>query len=477
VLVLTGANASADVTRIGDEVMLNSRATGEQLDVSLLWQRGQLTGFWSSSGFGQGNQVLVVRRQFSPTLESLGLESPVNPNVDPIGTHEQAPLAAIADGCVLAIWTNTGGGGGGDGDRSGVFGARIDDADPASAPLLMINQVVKGDQRDADVQSDGTSFVVVWMDEQVDGDQYSSRIVGRSFSGDCEAASLEFVVAPGHDDSWPSDPRIAINDGSAFVVWHALGVDGDADAVLGRRFSASGVPEGEPFIVNDVATGAQQFADIAVLATGEFVVVWQSSDASGSTVVGKRYSAQGLPIGAEFRVSKQDEGRHFGPNLTADLSGGFLVTWSAENLDGNGTGVFARRYHSDTQGGEQFRVNTWTPGDQVVGNNSAVFLSDNTFVVAWTDFSDRDGSASAVVAQRFELTAEGSRRCGDPYGSDLVITSADALRALRASVGLEKCARCVCDVDGSEVVDVSDAVGILRQAVGFTVQFSCAECD
>jgi hypothetical protein len=64
--------------------------------------------------------------------------------------------------------------------------------------------------------------------------------------------------------------------------------------------------------------------------------------------------------------------------------------------------------------------------------------------------------------------------CGNPFGveNDL-LNSTDALYALRASVELEACELCVCDVNGDGIVTASDVLLILRKAVGLGDTFSC----
>jgi hypothetical protein len=65
--------------------------------------------------------------------------------------------------------------------------------------------------------------------------------------------------------------------------------------------------------------------------------------------------------------------------------------------------------------------------------------------------------------------------CGNPFGTATdVVNTTDALFALRASVALEQCELCVCDVNGDGVVTASDVLLMLRKIVGLSQLFVCA---
>ena len=78
------------------------------------------------------------------------------------------------------------------------------------------------------------------------------------------------------------------------------------------------------FQVNTNTAGSQAGANVARLATGGYVVVWDSSPSYGAVEVHmQRLDAQGQPAGAEQVVSAQGNGSQ----VTAFADGKFLVTW------------------------------------------------------------------------------------------------------------------------------------------------------
>ena len=77
-----------------------------------------------------------------------------------------------------------------------------------------------------------------------------------------------------------------------------------------------------------------------------------------------------------------------------------------------------------------------------------------------------------------ELCDGGSclRLCGNPYDREAqTITIIDSLYILRASVELETCNLCTCDVNGSMMITAVDALASLRMLVGLPGQMICPE--
>ena len=161
-------------------------------------------------------------------------------------------------------------------------------------------------------------------------------------------------------------------------------------------------------LVNTFTAGAQQTTAnghnaIATDNAGDYVVTWASygQDGSGWGVYAQRYNSSGVAQGSEFRVNTYTAGDQLDPTVAMDAAGDFVVTWSSYGQDGSGWGIYAQRYNSSgvAQGGE-FRVNTTTAGDQTT---SAVAMDGlGNFVVTWTS-AGQDGSGLGVYAQLYNL--------------------------------------------------------------------------
>jgi hypothetical protein len=158
---------------------------------------------------------------------------------------------------------------------------------------------------------------------------------------------------------------------------------------------------------------------VAKDASGAFVVVWQSyyfgeGGYGGYDIIGQRFAASGARIGAEFRVNAYTT---FGQSFAAVAStpgGGFVVAWSSNGQDGNGYGVFARRFAaSGSLLGDEFQVNTYTTSSQ--GLPAVATDPSGRFVVAWQSLS-QDGSILGIFAQRYDPA-------GTPIGTEFRVNT------------------------------------------------------
>jgi hypothetical protein len=200
---------------------------------------------------------------------------------------------------------------------------------------------------------------------------------------------------------WQYLPVVASDAlGNFVVVWTGRGQDGSASGVFGQRFASSGTALGPEFRVNTYTTNSQVVGSVAFDALGNFVISWSGNlqDGSGFGILGQRYASSGTPLGLEFRVNTYTTGFQGGPALTSDASGNFVIVWSSYQ-DGSGTGVFGQRYASSGFPlGPEFRVNTFTTGQQ----QAPIVASDTSgnFVVAWNSLG-QDGDGNGVFGQRY----------------------------------------------------------------------------
>ena len=216
-------------------------------------------------------------------------------------------------------------------------------------------------------------------------------------------------------------PRVASRPGGEFVVvWESQGSPGsdtDGDSVQAQRFDAGGQPAAGQFQVNDYTTSIQQSPDVAFLAGGAFVVVWDSLGSNGTdsdflSVQARLFDSDGTPRGGQFQVNTYTTSTQSMPRVAGGPSGNFVVVWSSEGSPGSDTSNFsvqARLYDaSGTPLDDQFQVNTYTTLSQRTGD---VAMGDaGTFVVVWSSFGSdgSDQSGNSVQARRF--AADGAAR-------------------------------------------------------------------
>jgi hypothetical protein len=300
--------------------------------------------------------------------------------------------------------------------RESIQAQRFDSTGAPVGNEFQVNTWTTGGQVLPAVGPDGAGgFVVVWdnassVDEffSIEGQRYSST--GAPVGGQFEVNTVTAYVQ--------SDPAVAPDGAGGFVVvWTStLGSGSDSDfsgAIEGQRFASTGAPIGSEFQVNTYTTGVQSYPAVESDGTGGFVVVWTSSDSSGTdtgsrSIQGQRYTSAGAPVGSEFQVNTYTPNDQVFPAVEPDGAGGFVVVWQSDVSSGTDTSyssVQGQRYRSTgVKAGGQFQVNTYTTGSQlqpVVGADGA-----GGFVVAWTSggSSGSDTSVSSVQAQRYAPT-------------------------------------------------------------------------
>ena len=188
-------------------------------------------------------------------------------------------------------------------------------------------------------------------------------------------------------------------EGSFVVVWESDGQDGSLTGIFGQRYDGSGVKTGSEFSVNTFTTINQYGQQVAVDASGKFLVVWYGLGPDGDGVFGRAYDASGAPVGDQFRVTDSYSAVH--PAIASDRHGGFLVVWS-DQPGSSGKDVYGQRF--DTAGakvGSEFPINTYTTGDQ---DDPAIAVDGfGDFIVVW-DSVGQDGSGRGIFAQAFDAT-------------------------------------------------------------------------
>jgi hypothetical protein len=267
------------------------------------------------------------------------------------------------------------------------------------------NTLTASKQFDVSIAMDANGdYVATWI-SYATGANYAD-IAAQRFDASGIAQGSEFRVntyTTGYQ-YWPSAAMDA--DGDFVITWSSLYQDGSSYGVYAQRYNAAGAPQGGEFRVNDFTFAGQGESVVALEPDGDFVISWSSyyQDGAGNTfgVYGKRYNAGGVAQGGEFRVNTYTTSQQRLPSIDIDADGDFVIAYHSKNQDASGYSVYARRYNSSgVAQGTEFRVNTFTPGDQ--GKASVAMDSTGNFVVAWQSYA-QDGSNSGIFARRYNAT-------------------------------------------------------------------------
>ena len=319
---------------------------------------------------------------FAQTTVPLGAAQTVNRS--PLLTAQHPAVDADAEGGFVVVWAARAPDG--PANASVVQARRFaPDGMPLDVDLQISPQA--GDLVDAirprlNVGADG-QFVVVWYDNN------QGSVHGRKFHSDGTPSSTFLDVS---DELGGSFPDVALTaEGGFFAVWQSSASSGDDDSqtsIQGRLFSSDGVPQTDVFQLNSYTTNGQGSASVVRLSDGGFAVTWASfgsagGDASRHSVQLRLFDSVGFAANAEIQVSQMTPNDQFNPRLAVSASGELMVTWESEATIP--PQILGRRLDSASglPIGNEFRVNdvslAWPYAPDVAMSD------DGESVFAWSD--------------------------------------------------------------------------------------------
>ena len=197
-------------------------------------------------------------------------------------------------------------------------------------------------------------------------------------------------------------PSIAVLTDGAFMVGWDHGAPTDC---WGRRFSADGVPVGNEFLLNPHNTGGWEYGpEMAPLPGGGFAVVFGDSS---TTINVQIFDGSMNPVGTDTVVGYEN----VWPTISSAPNGDFVVTGG--RAPNEVKRVFARRYNAaGVPYGPMWQVNS-TPLDFVGyadGLSAVAHGHDGRFVVAWYHGSGE------IRAQLYDSS-------GAPLGGEFTVNS------------------------------------------------------
>jgi hypothetical protein len=488
---------AADATPLGSEVIVNTYTTGEQIAprVTCGHDGGFLVTWRDVDQLPDGGRDAIVARAYDTEGAAVGPAFRVD-----FGPYPQAPVPVEPSACTagtdfVVVWSSS---------QRYVTARRFDAAgEPIGGSI---------EPEDAGVSEDGArccgtdaGFTVIWHGFGGFSGGDGSDVFAQRFSSAGAQLGSAFLLNT-YTLAEQRSPAVACGgSGDVVAAWTSDGggfaqpQDGDGKGVYAQRLDADGAFAGTEIAVNAYTTGSQQAPDVAQDLAGRFVVTWQSPQpSSGEAIIARAFDAAGSPSGTELRVHPVVAQNRSYPVLAMRPSGDFAVVWQIAS-DGDSAGISARAFDfaggaTTTTSASSTTVLVTTTSFPATSTTAAQptssTMAETTTTVAGSTTTRSDASTTTVAETTTSTsvgvtttTAGPAGECGDPVafvagasaGASLV-TAADALYVLRAAVGAEPCAACVCDVDGNGAVTASDALRALRRAVGHTVELTCPPC-
>ena len=194
-------------------------------------------------------------------------------------------------------------------------------------------------------------------------------------------------------------------------MWDGQGT-GDLDGVFGRLYDASGVAKGGEFLINESAVDSQRFAQVAMDASGNFVVTWSSNNQDGDNwgVFLRRYDHGGVALGGEQLVNSNTIDRQWLSSVAMNRDGRFVVGFRD---DGQAGELYFQIYEADgTLRGPEVQIPS---ANTVSANFPQLAIDDAGRVTAvWEDFFDANDYA--ILARQFDAD-------GNPLGAQFVVNT------------------------------------------------------
>lgn len=393
-----------------DEIRVNSYIEGSQTGprITMLDDGGWVVT-WVSDG-QDGSELGVYQQAFSANGQPAGVEIQVNSAIDN-GQFEQQIVPLHGGGWVV-VWQSYGQ----DLSGNGVYLQIFDAEGNAAGDETRVNETVANSQISPQIVAlAGGGWVVTWQSYGQDGSGWG--IYQQVYGADHQPVGFEVRVNVEHRGDQAAARIAVLEDGGWVVIWQSENQNQAGWEVFQRLFAADGTVTSETR-VHLANAGDQTDARIIPLSDGGWVVTWQSPGAFGLDIFQRVFNPDGTARSQDIRVSSHDAGDQTQPQITALHSGGWVVTWQSDGQDDVfGTGIYQQVF--DSQGntvGPERQVNTYTSADQATPQITT--LSGGGWVVTWTSFQ-QDGEFAGVYQQAFNAN-------GDAVGGEIRVNISTA---------------------------------------------------
>ena len=334
-------------------------------------------------------------------------------------------LDVAADGRVLVAWDSRR-------QEHGTFGVFAQLFDPLGRPIgteIHVNEYMPGNQIEPSVAfaPDGSAWIAWTSITERDGEM--GEVLIRRFADRTESLDdgAHTVFAPitgeirvnestlGHQQ----DPRVLVNGrGEVFVAWTSDHANRKRTA-FARRFSAEGIAMGGEFRLSSTDAGHETMPALALLSGDRMVAAWARTDADGDPdgVHARLFDREGKALGEEFAIHSDASLQHVEPTLDSNGSDRFVVAWSSTEGDGEYRAT-ARLFDADGKALTDM-VRLPDPAAGAVSGTTAVMGPDGRFAVAYNlnekkvDLSaERPTQYVSIHAQLFDSSGA---QDGEPF--------------------------------------------------------------
>jgi hypothetical protein len=324
----------------------------------------------------------------APTVP--GAEARVSQSV--VNKQKNPNAALDASGRALLVWEN---------DQLGLQGRFMGrNGQPLGAQFsLVANQVLSGIPAAGDVVSrkdaaaaflPSGDFVLAWTEEKAflrldhffENRELQDRdVFAQIFDRNGQPAGAPFRVNA-EAAGFQSVPRLAARATDVVVVWSSEGRNVGASGVYGRVINRSGLASAELKVADAGAAAA-----VAAAPNGDFAVVWDAADGSGTGIFAQLYEKDLDAVGSSLRVSTDTVGHQRRPAVAAANDGDYLVVWQGQHGSPRVTRIFGQFVgKAGNLVGSQLALSSGADQKEIAP--AVARGQGNTFVAVWLGYDE-----------------------------------------------------------------------------------------
>lgn len=324
----------------GADALVNKDILAQQHDPAVATDsQGNAVVVWAAKN-GPNSDVLGQRYKAAGTANGPAFLVNVDTPGAPVPAVDSEPTVAMAaNGTFVVSWIRSvPPGAHSPAENPAVMARRYSAAGvPLGPPVRISTGLVAGNRPDACIDTTGRA-VVAWTnaDEFNPFEPNKNGVSVRRLATAGAPLDAELVVAP--PKASDSTAVVHCGAGGTFVVlWSTdqvpavKGID-----IVAQRFTTLARRNGPVFRINSITEGDQTLPAVAGDATGNFVVAWQSHVPgspilTSDAVLGRRFLASGTADGADFVVRARNtklEERPITPDVANLGANGFVIVWS-----------------------------------------------------------------------------------------------------------------------------------------------------
>lgn len=150
------------------------------------------------------------------------------------------------------------------------------------------------------------------------------------------------------------------------------------------------IVSGADILVNRGRADNQSDITVTTLADGGWVVTWRSEGlaGSGASLHQQAFHANGSFRGSETKISTASQGNSTDQQVTALKDGGWMVTWAATNLMGNGADIRQRIFNANgtARTDDEIVSGYGSPSSDRHANPHVTMLKNGDWVTTWSVF-------------------------------------------------------------------------------------------